>query len=131
MITCIRRRTWPRACIALTVVILSSTGAVAMGVGVGGVGVGHVGGVGGISGGAGAGSHGVGSHGGSGAGNIRGGAGHAGAQGSSWGGPHQHFDPGQHGAREIRRSQPWSPYFWLGNPYPRCKIDQYGRQHCY
>jgi hypothetical protein len=133
MTTCIRRMTWPMACIALTVVMLPNTGAVAIGVGsVGGAAGGHIS-VGGTAGGsAGAGSHGgVGGHGGRGAGSVRGGAGHAGAQGTGWGGPNQHFDHGQHGEREIKRPQLWSPYPWLGGPYPHCQIDKYGRQHCY
>jgi hypothetical protein len=113
------------ACIALAVVMLLGTRAVAMGVGgVGGAAAGHVG----VGGGAGAGSHGgLSGHGGPGAGSVRGGAGHAGAQGAGWGGPHH----GQHDEREIRRPQPWSPYPWLGGPYPHCQIDKYGRQHCY
>jgi hypothetical protein len=109
MMTPIRRRT-PMACIALAVAMLPNTSAIAIGVGgVGGAAVGHV----------------------SAGGTAGGGAGHAGAQGSGRGGPNQHFDHGQHGEREIRHPQPWSPYPWLGGPYPRCQIDKYGRQHCY
>jgi hypothetical protein len=130
MTTCLRRTTWPTALIALAVLMLPSTGAVAIGVGgVGGAAVGHVSGGGITGGGAGGGHGGVGGHGGQGAGTVRGGAGRA--QGSGWGGPHQRFDHGHHGEQEIRRSQPWSPYPWLGGPYPRCQIDRYGRQHCY
>jgi hypothetical protein len=122
MTTCTRKTTWPAVSIALAVMMSLSPVAVAMGVGgAGGSAAGHVGGsVGG-----------VGSHGGRGPGVVGGGAGHAGAQRSGWGAPHREFNRGGHGDTEGRRRVPWSPYLWLGNPYPRCQIDQYGRQHCY
>jgi hypothetical protein len=127
MTTCIRRTTWPAACIALAVVMLASTGAFAMADG-------HVGGPGISDYTVSTGTHGgadgtVSSHAGRGRGVARGGVGHGGAQRSGWGGPRQQFDRGRH-EREGRRPLR-SPYFWWGNPYPYCQIDQYGRQHCY
>jgi hypothetical protein len=126
MTSCIRKTTWPTASIAFAVMVSLSTAAFPMGVGgVGGSAAGHVGGaVGGASGG-------VGGHGGSGHGVVGGGAGHAGAQRSGWGGPHQQFNRARHGDPEGRRPVPWSSRLWLGNPYSRCQIDPYGRQHCY
>ena len=132
MTICIRKMTSP-ACIAFAVVILLSASELAMGAGSGGAADGHVGGPGISDLTVGTGSHAgatgaVSSHAGP-RPRVHDSAGPGGAKGFGWGGSHQHFDRGRQ--ERERRPLPWSPYFWSGNPYPHCQIDQYGRQHCY